>query len=100
MEDMLSASLALRDIADTLEREDISADHSAHAETLQRLLGDVDVEPLELEVTDIASLATTESEHAEAAQEAALTADRGYAVLLAEIAACRSAHVETLQNHD
>lgn len=93
----LQAALGLRDAAERLGLEEVASDHTAHIETLNRILAGPEPEPTAVEALDDAALAEAESEHADLAAEAALSAEEGYAVLLSEIAACRGAHVETLR---
>jgi hypothetical protein len=93
----LHAARMLAAASDALEFGDFAEDHRTHAATLERLLRPNVVGDQTGELpADAAALAEVEAAAGTAARDACLTTESDYAVLLAEIAACRAAHAAVL----
>ncbi|WP_026929245.1 hypothetical protein [Glycomyces tenuis] len=95
---LLRGARSLASAAESLGYTDIAADHTAHIETLERLLlpNVVEEEEAAPSIADAAALAEAESEASGVAREACLTTTGDYAVLFGEIAASRAAHAAVI----
>lgn len=80
--------------------EMLHANHSAHVETLTRIVGVPEAKPVEVEgdlaASAVETLTGVEDAAATEAAELYTTAAREFTVLIGEIAACRSCHVTVL----
>ncbi|THV43245.1 hypothetical protein [Glycomyces buryatensis] len=95
----LRTARSLARASESLGYSDIANDHSAHVETIEKILLP-NVLPQEdaegADPSDPAALADAETAGSTEAAESCLATDTDYALLLGEIAACRAAHAAVL----
>lgn len=93
----LRTARSLAQGAEALGYSEIAEDHRTHIATLERLLKPSTVDEEETGApADAEALAEAESAGSDEAAQSCLSTDSDYAVVFAEIAACRAAHAAVI----